>query len=440
MKCRGVNASVGPAYLFSQYGMRNLVPGRSRDTSYLIWAADPNRGPPSGNTAHSHLCRSPSSSKSSMDENILTQTLRLDFGNLSIFPQEILLYIIDILGSAFDDKEYALLHEVPSNTYLHLLKEVTPIKNLSRTSKAWRYFLLPILFSIVQLDPHLSGLFVLSERLEFWKKHSLFGGVKHILVYAHDNLNVESLRREIKHLLKTTSAKKLTIIARPEILAQLIRAEIHDFDSWQFRMPFHVIQLERAVPSQHRVEPDESTNTEISQHVLCHWTRCSYNQGSFVSGYLTYEYHNLQPPSLLLSSSVRKSGFTQMMSQTLRSLEIVAVFPFDRREAFGFITTLVGLEKLSVQLAPTSTSSEGRACASASSSASPDDYWYELEGNYRKLREYLESSAGKSLSEYVMADFQDPGYRSVIETCMDGIHSGWTMREPGRWTRSSIRS
>lgn len=138
-------------------------------------------------------------------------------------------------------------------------------------------------------------------------------------------------------------------------------------------MDYHILELQRAVPSPQRQLtqpvmysqlapiPDCSAQRDIASSSVLNlrdWTSISLNEGSFLKAYATYEYFERGPPSLIssiASSFLPREHLDQDLLRkpalsALRSLTYTAIFPFANH--LDFLEMLPQLETLDLQFAP----------------------------------------------------------------------------------------
>jgi len=183
---------------------------------------------------------------------------------------------------------------------------------------------------------------------------------------------------------------RVVIAAPPSTLASLLHACIRTQDAWAFEMNMHCIELLQSEPC----NPDNISlyenqyGTELIQRRA--WTHLSYNEGSSVPVYSTYEYHSKTPTDLIYNI-LRSLGTTRKDYCNLRSFSFIGVFPL-KAQILLIVSALktlpLPLRELSFQLAP-GPESDLLSMPKRLRRAQLPDLWLEWRGGYEVIIRYL---------------------------------------------------
>ena len=171
------------------------------------------------------------------------------------------------------------------------------------------------------------------------------------------------------------------------------------------------------------------------------WTRCTFNQGSSVKGYSSYEYFSLQAPSFLYPFGHYRylSSSAYHLSDTITSFDYIAVFPTDHFERFcSNLTFMKNLKHLRVQLAPTS-GNDILDNQSALGKSQPKDLWQELGSSYASIARTVRLLCDRgdtAVETFTSLDYVNPGLCELIDRTAGRKLRHWKS-DPrgGRWTR-----
>lgn len=183
---------------------------------------------------------------------------------------------------------------------------------------------------------------------------------------------------------------RIVVAAPPATLAGLLDTQLLSSDTWAFDMKMHYIELSLSSPP-----TPPHTHTPACRPwdtALIHrraWSHLSYNEGSSITAYSTYEYHLKQSPKILYLTLLRLAKEVAACCN-LTSFSFTGIFPFATN-----VTSLIralhripSLHHIAVHLAPgpennllSQPARLGRAQAA--------DLWLEWTESYKVLASYL---------------------------------------------------
>ena len=371
---------------------------------------------------------------------------------LDILPTELIEHVVTFVEQASPPPSTLRLREPPTPDIFKGMPSAShrvsmSLKSLSETCWTFRDLVAPKLFA------HLKGRGEEAERLvDFCKSKSFSASPKSILLYF-DPLDYPALdlsdtcpgqlltdfdplcpvRASATWMVDVVNPQALIMVAPPKCLGWLMDLSLKMSDCWVVNVPLQMMRLEQGPLSPVQWFPHDTVHDNKTLSTVRPWNYCTYNEGSFVPAYSTYEYHIYEAPSLHQSDSMPELECHALQLGCLRSFELVAVFPFNHVEGtVYFLSHLPNLQRLSVQLAP-SLECQQREVIGTSASC-PGDFWLELELNYSFLRDLLNLCL-PSLSLYDVLDYASPGYRSIVDSAMAKVSGDWKPNHKGTWTR-----
>ncbi|UQC85707.1 F-box domain-containing protein [Colletotrichum lupini] len=312
-------------------------------------------------------------------------------------PNEILSQIFSHLDrpAPSDSK----LHDQPSSFMLQNLFFDRDLKTTSLVCKRWRGAVLPLLFRHVVWTFDRFELPLMEETgnpasaiefLSFLRANNLTNYVETLSMFVEDAMgsvsdgsatlmetgfaNKASYSEDYNWLWTTIfehiDPTRLTMIASPRVLAQMLSRMLFLGDAWNFSMPRHVLSLsrkdKRTKETQLEAPVTASSTSQASSSELTHqkrvpcglftirpWQALLLNEGSSTRVYKTYEFYLKRPPSILgaLLGAEEFPNDESMIPSSIRDLSYVGIFPLS-----SHFNTLVQnvprLDRLFVQLVP----------------------------------------------------------------------------------------
>ncbi|KAI9367973.1 hypothetical protein BJX61DRAFT_537631 [Aspergillus egyptiacus] len=356
---------------------------------------------------------------------------------IELLPNELLDEIISLLSVSPPSLDR--LHQPPSEKLTKSKNK--DLKNLSLSCSRLLGLVRPRLFAhgcfeLQDVDKYL--LFVTEAGLDRY--------VKSIVVKATDVRNNSEGSRPTwwRTFLRSLIPQRLTVVAPPWFLGEMLGVVIPEEHSWAFEIPLQVLQLEydQRDRKSAALQLDEQSNL-----VDCiPWSAMLFNESSSLKAYNHYEYFLYEIPSVFHRWSAHPLSEQPRLGITLGNLSsftYVAVFPFYNHvqlvmDAVGFMRNL---RSLKVQLGPSPnnrvTELEQRG------SMDPSDPWMELATAYSLVAHAVRWEGGRrSLSEFTTCDYENESVRGEIDTIIGNILSedAWTHNGYGTWTRTPAGS
>ncbi|KAL2046415.1 hypothetical protein N7G274_001862 [Stereocaulon virgatum] len=350
---------------------------------------------------------------------------------LTDLPVELLQHIICYLGHS---KPHSTrhLHEEPSEALLNCSHH--PIKDLSLTCNRLYQITFPILYTNLKVS-----IDSIDAILRFTTLHSLTAKVSTLLLHAtlQQVETVMSLGDSTFHypwirilaLIDGVDPHAVTILFPPAAFEYILPYSLRLSDEWAFNIPYQILHLSY-VRSSTCPTPDADRRPIIHQNILRirPWTYCTYNQGSSIHAYSTYEYFHKCGPSLI-NGSHPMSMFHEIEGSLghLLIFDFIAIFPFPHHqmhESYAhdlvyFLSSIAPfLRHLRVQLAPT-TGNNILDDAKALGTCQRSDLWNEFEGAVAHLMQRLKGGRLKRLTNFTLLDYENPWRRDMIN---DVIH------------------
>jgi len=349
--------------------------------------------------------------------------------SLHQLPVELIRCVLSFLGT--EPPCLRNVHAEPSEQLFHPGSK--PLKNLSETCRSLHQLLFCEIFTYLIFSPeHVDSL------LSFVKVNKLSNQIKSVVIYHND---LHDHKREGPSKLQTRTAMfqiltsidpgALTIAMPPSCMSAVTAIDIDLKSEWLFRIPFQILRLEQPSPPVCR----QSRPTGLSIFDCRRWTHCTYNEGSSMPAYKTYEHFNFKIPSIIRSLDM--ANFVQGPPlENLTSFDLVTVFPFGHIQyTLQFFTSLRSLQILRTQMAP-EIGSESSKITSGGLHAPQPDFWTEFENIYQELKAWVLRSCPPHLRTFVVLDFRNEGLRERVL----GLFSrqdlpGWKHQGRGEWVK-----
>ncbi|EXJ69569.1 uncharacterized protein A1O5_07605 [Cladophialophora psammophila CBS 110553] len=360
------------------------------------------------------------------------------------YPNEILSRIISFLDtpSPFDDeilqKPKSALTPFESEAGIELTTiKASALKNLTLTCRFLRALTLPVLFKHAVLHPLL-----LSDFLSFLKSHDLSQHVVSVVAHVPGHYNHVHPAWWAR-LLNEVPATRLSIIAAPEVFAELARISLWSSDAWAFDMAFQILQLDQSPEAARmRIDYDDLPNFLVARP----WQNMVVNEGSSLLAYTTYEFFLRRTPSLLTALHLNSSGPGDALFANLLSFDFVAIFPFYNHvdEVLKCVRKMRRLRRLFVKLCPEPESTWFRDEIEAAGGALDiHDPWNECETSWTLIAHsvvFLTTAHGQ-LCELQMDDVKVEAMRPTLEQGIGSLlKERWCYEDPasGIWRRRRV--
>ena len=332
------------------------------------------------------------------------------------------------------------IYEEPSNALLN--QDYHPLKDLSCVCQSLRRLCFSSLFSALKVN-----LEVVTGFLEFIKSSQLVGRVDSLALYTPPEcLGGRFIWPRMVDIIDLINAPSAMIILPPFVFAEILPYGINLRDAWAFGIEYQVLRLEIPRTS---VTPRTPKGIIKDSNIFAMrpWSHCTYNEGSSVEAYSTYEYSLKNTPSVFYPSD--RDQFARTISGSLdhiTSIDFIAVFPITHMGSFLRATSgMKSLRRLRTQLTPTP-DNDVLDNPSALGKCQRGDLWMELEASYLQLAAFVRSSDESSevlgkqrcpLEEFVILDYIHPGLREFIDGVVGPVLAAeWEFDSScGRWTR-----
>lgn len=336
------------------------------------------------------------------------------------------------------------IYQVPSKALLN--QDYHPLKDLSRVCHGTRTICFSSLFSALKVN-----LEVVTDFLAFVKCNQLVGRVDSLALYTPPGcLGGRSIWPRMVDIIDLINAPSLTIVFPPCVFAEILPYGINLCDAWAFAIEYQVLRLEMTRTSVTPKTPEDVIK-DSNVFAMRPWSYCTYNEGSSVEAYSTYEYSLKDTPSVFCPSDPDQFAHTIRGSlDYITSIDFIAVFPID--SMWSFLQAMSGmksLRRLRAQLTPTA-DNDVLDNPSALGKCQRGDLWLELETSYLQLVRFVCSTGdndellakqGCPLEEFVILDYIHPGLREFIDGVVGPVlAAGWIFDVSwGRWIRKNER-
>ena len=245
-------------------------------------------------------------------------------------------------------------------------------------------------------------------------------------------------------LLNRVPVRTLTVVAAPEVFAELAGIHAWSNDAWAFDMPFQILRLEQTPEAARaKIDYDDLPNFLTARP----WTGMAFNEGSSISAYTTYEFFLRRTPSLLTALLFNNSAAGDTLFANLLSFHFIAIFPFYNHvdEVLKCIRKMLKLERLFVKLCPEPGSTAFHdEIELAGGAMDVHDPWNECETSWMLIAHTVVFlTMGGALQELRMDDVKVKGVMESIENSLDErLREWWLLDEPGSgvWRRKFLKT
>ena len=361
-------------------------------------------------------------------------------------PAELVLQILSFLTEV-QPHSIESLHGEPSEALLQ--SEYHPVKDLSLTCRRLRTLCLQRLFTNVKLTLTSLGVSVLSKQLiSFVQDHDLVRGIETILFYqvASDNRDNEnnsrkvplcSMEWQILWVISQLNPPAITIMLSPSSFQELMPYDLRESDDWAFQIPYQILHLSQATDTPSTSVPASDSQDKNILNILP-WSHCTFNEGSSIRAYSTYQYFQKHVPSIFtpINEQKMRDGVWRTLPY-LTSIDYIAIFPFTTRHMHQFCRFLQAaapnLRHLRTRFSPTS----GNVILDdkeAMGTCERTDLWSELEVCYSSLAKRIRLGELVSLENLTVLDYDNPELRgSIYRAIAMEICADWACKGNGRW-------
>ncbi|KAJ4290617.1 hypothetical protein N0V90_010835 [Kalmusia sp. IMI 367209] len=295
--------------------------------------------------------------------------------------------------------------------------------------------------------PHFPRSF--ADFLRFMRQYELKHHIKSVVVHTnkeyglYDVPETDAYLGRVVHelwtqLFTSLDPTRIVVAAPPSTMAGLLDAHMLSSDAWAFDMKMHYVEFSMQEPSR---LAHMDRNCRPWSNALVHrrpWTHLSYNEGSSIKAYSTYEYHLKKSPKMLYLTLIRLAKEVQDCCN-LQSFSFIGVFPFstNMNTIIRILQKIPTLLELQFQLAPgpendllSTPKKLGRAQAS--------DLWLEWNGSYRTIAGLLGTYDFKDGAKFVSGDCGEKRVAKEMEEYVESLQKrglGWRKDSDGVWVR-----
>ena len=295
--------------------------------------------------------------------------------------------------------------------------------------------------------PHLRKDF--DEFTRFVKQYDLKSHIQSIVIHTDTEYKLRHVTtadaplaravHEIWHrIFSDLDPTRILVAAPPSTLSGLLDAQMLSTDVWAFDMKMHYIEFnqEDLQLSTHR-----GTNCRSWDSALAHrrpWTHLSYNEGSSVTAYSTYEYHLKQSPKMLYLTLLRLAKEAQDCCN-LRSFSFVGVFPFstNMNTVISALQKIPTLQNIQIQLAP-GPENDLLSTPKRLGRAQSSDLWLEWNGCYNIMTGLLGTHEFGDGARFVSKDCGEKAVAGEVAEYIESLQKrgqGWREEGEGIWVR-----
>lgn len=338
-------------------------------------------------------------------------------------PLEILDLILSYLDIQPPSEEH--LFDRPSPRFFH--SDLQPLKCISLTSQRFRKPAAELLFKHVVMDAShdSSRLFLILNNL----KVNSISVLIHSHPFADHPASIHQIQGALNVAMGLLDATVVTLAVSPTALATIMRSDCYLGDAWAFQIPFQVLRLEGdSGKSDIRQRPSHSIQDRP-------WSQVTFNEGSAVPVYSTYEHFHREVPSWIH----HPSWFSGCL-QNLTVFEYITVFPLDKSNNLHVVGCMSSLRTLRVQLAPSlyqdPDQNEDDAKELKLIQDNHKDMWWELQKFLVHLADRIENDwSSLPLSTVDFLDYRN-GAREVLFSDVDDKMVSWTRHGGCSWIKS----
>ena len=345
-------------------------------------------------------------------------------------PPEIVEQIISVLAEK-EPPSAKFIYEQPSESLLN--PGCHPLKDLSCVCQVLRRFCFSSVFSALKVD-----IGVVTGFVEFIESSQLAGRVDSLVLFSTPGcLGSKFIWPRMVEVVDRVDAPSVTIMLPPSVFADILPYDLNLEHAWAFDIDYQIVHLKMPRGT---VAPKTPENAVKDRNVfaLRPWTHCTYNEGSSIKVYSTYEYYFKDKPSPFCAWNFQH--FSRAMENSLHhitSLDIIAVFPTNLWWFGKGITSMPNLRSLRMQLAPTPANNV-LDDPSSLGKCQPKDLWMEFENLYDSLIGSLVNGDTRlrSIEHFTILDYANAALRETIDDVVGNLLDEWE-RDPGggSWTR-----
>lgn len=371
-----------------------------------------------------------------------------DFQSL---PVELIQQVVEVLADELPSSQRELSCEPSVNL---LDNDLKPLKNLSICSRTMRQLTILPLFKYLRVgmgaitsqkakgtdaDPCLKAMYKLAR---FMKQQGLLGKTLGVTCFfpLRSQLGLRFRANFIKkfgNMVLAINPEVLTLIGSANMLGDLSDLLVDERDEWAFGRRAHVLSLRQPLALAGPGNVGSWTAPTSVIH-LRPWSEATINEGSCISAYSTYEYHNKTTPSILYTNrGLQWTRSSPAMFPFLRHFSYVSIFPLPDhiQEVATAIRSCPLLVSLRTQFIPSSNAQTNfLEDPTVVRKANISDVWMETTQSYRILAEQVQSWSDATR----LRKWTTPDAKIEFDDIVGPILKGWTMIDACVWERIEV--
>ena len=351
---------------------------------------------------------------------------------LTDLPPELIDQIVSLLAIEEPPSKRSLREE-PSLALLTSPRQI--IKHLGQACRLLHRVAWPYLFRYLK-----ANIGDVAALIRFAQRRGLSGQVSNILLYsinlkerdsapqhllAKSNSNRSHTWDQIRAIVNTLNPMSITLLLPPEDFELMVPFTLRLADDWAFDIRYQILHLE-----QNPNTPVPPNEWEDGIFTLRQWTHMTFNEGSSVKVYSTYEYFAKHCPTCMYPREDYLPTYPSLLS-----LDYIAVFPC-RRNAFpSLMNCFPNLRHLKLQFHPT-LSNAILDNAPALGTVERSDLWSELRKSYFTLFGGATSPNHlKNVNQISIMDYSTAGVAEIIQDITQSLrlNSPWQYEGDGQW-------
>ena len=368
---------------------------------------------------------------------------------LTSLPQELILHIVSLLdGEEPPSKRY--LHEEPSIS--SLFSSHCPLKSLAQTCRLLYRTTFPRLFFNLKSDVRDS-----KELLAFVRAKKLQGAIRGLVLYSPgseeqcqgyhcapfnnlEDLNDNEYRAiwsKALAVLDLINPVSVTLILPPFNLQFVLPYEPELEDAWAFNIQYQALYFEQLFDV---AQQNKKSSSALDRDILSlrPWSHITYNEGSSIEAYSTYEYFSKDVPSMMFPPYPQSLARLSKSLGHLTTFHYIAVFPINKLyQRTNLLECMRSLQFLSFRFSPSPTSNV-LDNPSALGKCQRSDLWSELSQKYQASIEWLWYCPITTLKEFTILDFNEYDIPEMLKQYRGPRIEGpepWRLKWDGRWMR-----
>lgn len=367
-------------------------------------------------------------------------------------PDELIQHVLGFLA-AEEPPSKRFLHEEPSLSSLHSTHH--PLKELVQTCRllhrlSWLY-----LFSCLKSDIKDTN-----ELVTFTNKYRLRGSVQSLVLYSTEVRDEDrghslplseaqpastsfgaastSIWSRVVVTMDAIDPLAVSFMLPPAEFESILPYQLDLENAWAFNIPYQILRLEQQ-PDMVRENLEAKALPSYKIFSLRPWSHMTFNEGSSVQAYSTYEYFHKHAPSLLYPKNALDPIYPYDVFSRLSSLDYIAVFPIGSTyRSFVLPMNMRNLHSLRIRFSPTPANNV-LDNSQLLGKCQRSDLWSELLQNYCYFTNIsLLWNRLEGLKEFTIMDYPNHKIHEMLHNFISVISNevdGWHSEGEGHWIR-----